>query len=414
MVKRISLLPYFITVFIDLLGIGIIIPILAPIFISQNSTLVTQQTPLIVRTLLLGLLIGSYPLAQFLGAPILGTLSDHWGRRKIILISLLGTCIGYMLFATGIQFSLIWLLFLSRFLSGFTGGNISAVMSAIADITKPEERAKSFGIIGMAFGIGFILGPYIAGKLSDPNIVPWFNFATPFIFATLLTIVNILLVYFKVPETLKKPVKSEISIFAGVNNIRRAFAIEKLRAVFIVMFLLMFGFSFFAQFFQVYLIEQFDYTQGQIGDMFAYIGIWVALTQGIGVRILAKYISSKRILVYSILLFGFSLFILLLPQKSYLFLIVLPLIAIFNGITQPNLTSVVSSLADEKSQGEVMGINQSLAALAQAIPPIFSGFLAAIDTRLPIVTSGVIILIAWFIYFNYFYKVNRQEVFQEK
>lgn len=412
--KKVSLVPFFITVFIDLLGIGIVIPILAPLFVSTNSIIIGSGTPLLTRTILLGLLISSYPLAQFIGAPILGTLSDHHGRRKILLISLIGTFIGYLLFALGIQYSLIWLLFLSRLLDGFTGGNISTVMSAIADITKPEERAKSFGVIGMAFGIGFILGPYIGGKLSDSTIFSWFNFTTPFIFAALLVLVNIIIVYLNVPETLKTPIKSKVHIFTGINNIKRAFAMEKLRTVFAVMFLLMFGFSFFAQFFQVYLIEQFNYTQGQIGDMFAYIGIWIALTQGVGVRILARYISSKKILVYSILFFGISLFVLLLPQKSHLFLIVLPAIAIFNGITQPNLTSIVSSLADEKSQGEVMGINQSLVALAQALPPIFSGFLAAIDTRLPIVTAGIIILIAWFFYFFFFYRNRGREVFSEK
>lgn len=412
--KKVSILPYFITVFIDLLGIGIVIPVLAPLFVDANTTLVSTSTSLLTRTVLLGLLIGSYPLAQFIGAPILGTLSDHYGRRKILLISLFGTFIGYLLFAVGIYYQFIWLLFLSRALDGFTGGNISTVMSAIADITKPKDRAKQFGIIGMAFGVGFIVGPYIGGKLSDPTVLSWFNFTTPFLFASLLVLINLIIVYLNVPETLKNPIKSKISAMTGINNIRRALSMEKLRTIFIVMFLIMFGFSFFTQFFQVYLIEQFHYTQGQIGDLFAYIGIWIAITQGLLVRILARYIPSRKILVYTISLFGLSFFLLLLPQNSYIFFIFLPLIAIFNGLTQPNLTSVISNLADDKSQGEVLGINQSLLALAQAIPPIFSGFLAAVDTRLPILTAGLIILVGWSLYTFKFYRNNRKEVFSEK
>ena len=150
------------------------------------------------------MLIASYPLAQFFGAPILGALSDKHGRKKIILISLIGTFFGYLLFAYGIITKNVTLLFASRMLDGFTGGNISTIMSAIADVSTVKDKTKNFGMIGMAFGLGIILGPFIGGNLADPNNVSWFNHSTPFWFAALICLFNIALVVFNFKETCKK------------------------------------------------------------------------------------------------------------------------------------------------------------------------------------------------------------------
>ena len=139
-------------------------------------------------------------MAQFFGAPILGAMSDRFGRKKILILSLVGTCIGYLFFGAGIAAASLITLFISRAIDGFTGGNISIALSAIADISDPKEKAKNFGLIGMAFGLGFILGPYIGGKLADPSVVGWFTHSTPFWFAAALTFLNIILVTFRSEE----------------------------------------------------------------------------------------------------------------------------------------------------------------------------------------------------------------------
>ena len=177
--ERKLLIPVFLTVFIDLLGATIVLPILAPLFLDfqhgimpmavqagTDMAAVTRE-----RTILFGLLIASFPLAQFFGAPLLGTWADRVGRKKVLSISLLGTLIGYILFALGIHYKLVWLLFFARILDGFTGGNISIAFSAISDVSTPESKTRNFGLIGMAFGLGFIIGPYIGGKLADPGVV---------------------------------------------------------------------------------------------------------------------------------------------------------------------------------------------------------------------------------------------------
>jgi len=297
-------------------------------------------------------------------------------------------------------------------LAGFTGGNISIAFSAIADISDANEKAKNFGLIGMAFGFGFIIGPFIGGKLSDPSIISWFNFATPFWFAALLSLMNILLVIKLFKETSKTSVHTKLSLLTGFRNIGKAFSMPNLRTIFVVIFLITFGFNFFTQFFQVYLIEKFSFTQSQIGDVFAYIGLWIAIAQGVVVRPVSARFKPEAILAFSILALSVILIVLLIPTDPFYIYLILPLMAIVNGLTFPTYTAIVSNLSGRESQGEIMGINQSIQSLGMAIPPIIAGLIAAIDIGLTLVVAGAITFIAWLVFVLFFGK-TKKEVFHE-
>lgn len=329
---------------------------------------------------------------------MLGALADRMGRRKILIASLLGTLGGYLLIAIGILTQNIWLLFIGRAIDGFTGGNISIAQSAIADISDDSNRAKNFGLIGMAFGLGFVIGPYLGGKLSDPSILSWFDFATPFWFAALLTALNILMVLKRFPETLKNRKIGRIDPLAGVKNIRKAFEIKQLRTIFAVIFLLTVGFNFFTQFFQVFLVGKFQFDQSQIGDLFAYMGIWIAVAQGAFLRPLSKRFSPMKILSISSILLAATFPFLLLPDQAGWIYVIIPFIAIFQGLTQPNSTAIVSSMSDRSSQGEILGINQSIVSLAQALPPILAAFLTTININLPTLFAAGSTLAAWIVF----------------
>ncbi len=407
--NNLSMLLIFLIIFLDMVGVGIIIPVLAPLLLSHTGILPANYSDSL-RTIILGFLIATYPLAQFFGAPLLGGWSDRVGRKKVLLVSLGGTFIGYIIFAIGIYTQNILLLFISRIIDGFTGGNISIVLSAIADISDEKSKARNFGMVGMAFGLGFILGPFLGGKLSDPHLLPWFNFATPFWFAALLALVNILFVNLKFKETLSTKIQSEISIFTGFRNLKKAFLMENLRIMFFVVFLLAFGFSFFAQFFQVFLIDKFSYTQSEIGNLFGYIGLWIAFSQGIVTRFFSGRFKSHQILPFSALFLGLTMPFLLIPSKAIYLYFILPFIAVFNGLTYPNSTAIISNLSSKESQGEILGINQSIQSLAQAIPPIIAGFIVTLNRSLPIIVSGIMILFAWGI-FMLFFKAEKKEKF---
>lgn len=406
-VKKNPLLVVLMIIFIDMLGIGILIPVIPLLLTDPQAPQFLLPAHLSVQQgfILLGFLTATFPLAQFFAAPILGQLSDRYGRKKILLISLAGTCLSYILFAIGILTKNIPLLFVSRFFDGLTGGNIAVAQATIADITKPEDRAKNFGLMGAVFGLGFIIGPFLGGVLSNYRIIPWFNASTPFWFAALLSFVNIIFIILIFSEThlgLNKTLK--INWSKSLLNVVHAFSFKSLRVLYTTMFLFTGGFTFFTTFFSVYLIQKFGFNEGDIGNFFAFIGVWIIITQAILMRVASKYFKEKQILKVTIILFSLCVLAYMLPTRSWQLYTLIPMFAICNGLTFANLTSLVSRSADAKVQGEVMGISASVQALSQSIPPILSGYIAArLSIYHPIVVSFVIIMVSGII-FSFFYK----------
>lgn len=397
----------FFTIFLDLIGFGILIPVIPLLLANPHSSFYLLPPDFSPKDgyILLGYLLAIFPFMQFLATPILGQLSDRYGRKKILAISLLGTCISYILFAIGIVERNLPLLFLARSLDGITGGNISVAQAAIADITTPENRAKNFGLIGAAFGLGFIFGPYIGGKLSDPNVVHWFSAATPFWFAACLSFLNVISVFFFFPETLKHPAKELIIAWnKSITNIMKAFQLPGIRSLFTSIFLFQGGFAFFTTFFSVFLITKFGFTQGNIGDFFSYVGIWVALSQALVTRQLSKHFSEYSIVRISLFAMPICIFLFFVPTAWWGLLFIIPFFAMFIGLSQANTTALVSRSAPREIQGEVLGINASVMALAQSVPPVLSGYIAAsLTPSSPIVVSAIVIFASALVY-ALFYK----------
>ena len=405
------------TIFLDVLGVGILIPVLPQlifkIFIpagySYDSSLV-----------MLGWLTGIYPLMQFFATPILGQLSDRFGRRPVLGFSIAGTGVGYLLFAIAVITKNIPLLFAARAMDGITGGNLSVARAVVADVSKKENRTKNFGLVGACFGLGFVAGPYIGARLAGPNASffglfntpSWFGPATPFWFTAILSFINVTLLLSLLPET-HKHINTKLKMAWGksVENIRKAAASPGLRVVFSAEFLFWGGFTFFTTFFQILLIRKLGFTQSNIGDFFAYIGIWIALTQVTLTPFLAKRFSSAQILKVSLVGNGVALFLQLLPHNTTQLLMVAPFIAIFNGLTIANATALVSSSVGPEIQGEVLGIEASVQALAQSIPAIISGYVATLGVGVPVWVGGITVVTGGLM-FNFFYKAKNHILHQ--
>ncbi|MFA6328999.1 MAG: MFS transporter [Candidatus Micrarchaeia archaeon] len=410
--KQPSMLPIFMVVFIDMIGLGLAIPILAPMFFDVQHGVLPAGYGVGIRGILLGLLIAAYPLAQFFGSPIIGALSDHRGRKPVLLITLAGTMLGYLVFAAGVLLGNVPLLYIGRMVSGFTGGNMATAYSAIADISDEKSKTRNFGLVGVAFGVGFVIGPYLGGQLSDPSVVPWFNFSTPFFAAALLALANMMMVYFRFEETLKVRVHTPMSPWMGFANLKRAASLPSLRTMFIVIFLYMFGYTMYTQFLSVYLIERFDFSTGHIGDIYAFIGLCIALTQGFVVRPISRRFTSEQVLQVSFLGLSLAVGAVLLATDAAHVYFFIPAVALFAGLTYPNTVTVVSNLAGRESQGEILGINQSIQAAAQAIPPIIAGVIISIGVTLPIICASAIIFLAWAC-FALFQRAERARKFHE-
>jgi DHA1 family tetracycline resistance protein-like MFS transporter len=403
-----TMLILFFTIFLDMVGVGILIPVIPVLFADPTSAhyLLPLDTPVRTGYIYLGLMLALFSLGQFLASPIIGQLSDKHGRRQLLLASIVATAIGQAFFAFGILTKSLVLLFIVRFLTGISTGNVVVAQAAIADLSTPENRVKNFGLIGAAFGLGFIIGPFLGGKLADPSLVSWFNASTPFLFAAILSVLNFLFVYVMFEETHLTHARNQTIDWAkSLTNIGRAFSSKHLHPIFTTTFLFQLGFSFYVTFASVFLFSRFGFTEGSIGNYFAYVGIWIVFSQAVVTRAVSKKYNEAHILQGSLIVVGLLvLAIFLSPESSWLYLIV-PFFAIAIGLSQANLTGLLSRGATSGTQGEVLGINGSVNALAMTIPPLIAGSIAArFEPATPLLVSAIIIIASGLYFIDYVHR----------
>jgi DHA1 family tetracycline resistance protein-like MFS transporter len=359
--KRSPLLVIFVTVFIDLVGFGIVIPVL-PFYV--------EGTKFNASVRMVGLLFASYSVMQIIFTPILGRLSDRYGRRPVLFISLLGTALGFLIM--GLAWTLP-LLFLGRVIDGITGGNISTAQAYIADITTPENRAKGMGLIGAAFGLGFIFGPAIGGILSKWGI------GVPLFFAAGLAFCNAVLLYFVLPETVDKDHPARVSAAAGRwSQLAHALKQQRLAFVLTIYFLFVVAFSIMTTSFALFTMYRFGFDAEHNGYVFALVGVVGAIIQGGLIGRLAKRFGEVPLTITGALLFAVSLFMIPLigPGTGLLtFILVGAGFAIGNSLATPSLTSLASKSVGPAEQGSVLGVTQSAASLARVVGPTLSSFL---------------------------------------
>jgi DHA1 family tetracycline resistance protein-like MFS transporter len=369
---------------------------------NVEGDILSPDVSLAVRGLIFGLLISTFCLAQFFSGPLLGALSDRKGRKKILSLTLVAAFISYILAATGIWIHSLTFLFLARILAGISAGNFAVAQSIIVDSSEKEDKAKNFGLIGMAWGAGFIIGPYFGGKLSDPTL--GFNLVVPFLGAALLCLLNLGMVMWKLKETLVTPKNTPLKLLAAVSNVRRAFQIPSLRILFLVMFIFSFGWGFFTEFSPLFLLRRFEINTMQIANFYAYVGLLVAVCQGILIRPFLKYFSSETILKYALFGLGLVMPLMLIPEQYSGLFLALPLIALAESLVQPTASTLVSNLAPAESQGEMLGIHNSIQWAAIGIAPLFSGSLVALYPHLPITVCSCCMFLTAIIFLFFFKK----------
>ena len=369
----------FVTVFIDLLGFGIIIPLL-PFYAESFGA----------SALAIGLLGTSFSLMQFLFSPIWGRWSDRIGRKPIILVGLLGSCLSYVTLALA---NTLALLFIARIVGGIAGANIPTAQAYIADITTPENRARGMGLVGAAFGLGFIFGPALGGLLSR------FSPETPMWCAAALCFANFVAAWFLLPESRVASVATKT--LGRMEAFRQAIGKPTLLLVLFLYFIVTMAFSGFEATFALFTEARFGYTAASIGFLFTFIGVIIAVVQGVLIGRVVKRVGERKVIPVAIAAIAISIGMLPFAWNVPTLLIALGLLAMGMGFNNPSLSSLVSKLSHEDDQGGILGLASSVASLGRVVGPAWGGYMYdAFGMTTPYLSAAGLMFVAFLVSFG--------------
>ncbi len=390
--SRFSFIIILLVGFVDYLGIALVYPIFAALLFDTSYGLLPFDASLSYRGALLGILIALTPLSQFITSPFLGAFSDRKGRRIALLLGIGIGCMGYSLAVIGLMTKSLSLLFLYRMLVGVSEGTAAVAQAALVDMSSEEERAKRFSWLSSSLGVGFMIGPFLGGKLSDPHFVSWGGYVIPFILAGTFSLINLILVWTAFPETNLQRKQSPFSWKSEIDNMRRVFALDHLRWLLLAGFLLAFGWSFFNEFVPIFLQDRFKFSTGSIGDFYAYTSAWYALSAAFATAPLLKRFQAEKLLAFALSgCASFMLIILLVPVSSGLWF-VLPFLMYFLALSFPTTAAAVSNKVSAAHQGEVLGVYQAVQACAMGISPLLFGSAVGVYSFLAIVGGAIALL----------------------
>ena len=378
--SRRALTFIFVTMLLDIMGAGIMMPVVPYIVRPYSADALT-----------IGMLAVVFSVAQFFASPLLGAVSDRHGRRPVLVISLFGAAIGYALFGVG---GALWIFFVSRIVAGFTAGNLTAAQAYIADVSTDEDRAKNFGLVGAAFGLGFILGPSIGGVLAKISLTApaWASAGVALTTATFG--------WFVLPESLapelRRPHPLHVGDFNPFRLIKKAMSTRQLRALFTGIFLSRFAMMGLQTNFAVYTLNRFKYTPSQNAVVFTVLGVTSTFMQGFLIRRISGRFTDRRMLLTGLAIMVVGMATIAAVPYGWMLSPAIAVLAIGSGLVQPTLQSLISQAGSPEEQGALFGANGAITSLTAILGPAWAG--AVFDHvafSAPYWSGAVFLVAAW-------------------
>ncbi|MHB1312643.1 MAG: MFS transporter [Gemmatimonadaceae bacterium] len=378
--NRRALTFIFVTILLDIIGAGIMLPVV-PFIVRPYSA----------SALTIGLLAASYSVAQFFAAPMLGALSDRHGRRPVLVLSLFGASIGYALFGIGGALSVF---FVSRIIAGFTGGNLTAAQAYIADVSTSDDRAKNFGLVGAAFGLGFILGPTFGGLLAKISL------SAPAWASAGVALTTSLFGWFVLPESLAPALRRAHPVHLGDFNpfrlLRKALSTAQLRGLFTAIFLSRVAHMALQTNFAIFALDRFTYTPTQTAVVFTVLGVTSTVMQGFIIRRIAGRFSDRSLLLSGLVINMVGMVLIATVPEGWMLSPAVAVLAIGTGLVTPTQQSMISKAGSPEEQGMLFGANGAVTSLTAIIGPAWAGLIFDhVSYTAPYWSGAVLVAAAW-------------------
>lgn len=373
-----KLLTLLLVVFIDMVGFGIVIPIL-PILIEKTGG----------GAFMVGVIISIFSLFQFLFSPILGRLSDKYGRKPILVISSFINALSYFLMFFSQN---LWIIILSRTVAGVGSANLSVAQAYIADVSKSHERTKMMGMLGAIFGLGFIVGPLL-GAIASGRFSPGF----PFLIPAVLSFINAILILVILPESnkfLQKHIKIEFINWKITREVMRP---KNMSFLMFLFFFVNLSLALIIGVFPIYSQHKFGWNESQNGYYFGLIGVGSFLTQIYLIRVLLKRFNEIKIIKLALIIFAIAVTIVGIAPLGLIVILAGPIMAFGISLLNVNVQSLISLESTPKEQGMVLGVSQSFGSMARVIGPLIGGTIATFNLSAPYVTSGIVTMLIFII-----------------